>query len=57
MIGILIGIIALVLLWINYQISTVLNEVKKGNKDQQEIKTRLTWMRRAIKNIYDEYDR
>lgn len=56
MTGILIGIIALVLLWINLQISNVLYEVKKGNKDQQEIKTRLTWLRKNLAKIVKYYD-
>lgn len=28
-------------------------EVKKGNKDQQEIKTRLTWIKKRQKKLCD----
>lgn len=30
-------------------IGLVLREIKKGNKDQQEIKTRLTWIKKRQK--------
>lgn len=45
---ILIGI----LLFLNIQkLNSVLREVKKGNKDQQEIKTRLTWSKKREKKL------
>ncbi len=44
-----IGVLAL--LWIITRLHDIEKEVKKGNKDQQEIKTRLTYIRRAIKKL------
>lgn len=41
-IGILCVMVGLVWLRLEY----VLKEVKKGNKDQQEIKTRLAWIKK-----------
>lgn len=33
-------------LMIMLQLNSILKEVKKGNKDQQEIKTRLAWVKK-----------
>ena len=48
---ILIGIFTLYLIWIFLRLVDVLKNVKKGNKDQQEIKTRLTWLKEGINDI------
>ena len=48
---IIIAINVLALLWIIIRLHDIEKEVKKGNKDQQEIKVRLTYIRRAIRNL------
>lgn len=40
------GIQTLGILWLIYRLHDVEHEVKKGNKDQQEIKTKLTWIKK-----------
>ena len=47
----LIGVLALLLVSILYFNGLLRNEVKKGNKDQQEIKTRLTWLRKNLEVV------
>lgn len=47
----LIGIVALLLVCILYFNGLSRKEIKKGNKDQQEIKTRLTWLRKNLEVV------
>lgn len=48
---IIISIGVLALLWVITRLHDIEKEVKKGNKDSQEVKTRLTYIRRAIRKL------
>lgn len=49
-----IGVLAL--LWIITRLHDIEKEVKKGNKDSQEVKTRLTALRKNVKKLINYYD-
>jgi len=51
--SIIIGVFTIYLIAISVKLGSVLKETKKGNKDQQEIKTRLSWIKKSINDIQD----
>ena len=53
---IIIAINVLALLWIITRLHDIEKEVKKGNKDSQEVKTRLTALRKNVKKLINYYD-
>jgi len=55
-ITLLIGIMDILLACILFFIGLLRHEVKKGNKDQQEIKTRLAWLKKGINSIQKKFN-
>ncbi len=49
------AIIALTLLWIVIRLHDIEKEVEKGNKDSQEVKTRLYWLKQGINALQKHF--